>query len=68
MALVNCVECGKEVSDKAEQCPHCGRKDPNWKGISFKKRPIQAIYIWIVYLAVMGGLGYIIKLYLDGFR
>jgi len=24
MALINCPECGKEVSDKAYTCPHCG--------------------------------------------
>jgi ribosomal protein L37E len=24
MALINCKECGKQVSDKAESCPHCG--------------------------------------------
>lgn len=24
MALIKCPECGKEVSDKAKQCPHCG--------------------------------------------
>lgn len=24
MALINCFECGKEVSDKALSCPHCG--------------------------------------------
>jgi len=24
MAIVSCRECGKEVSDKAETCPHCG--------------------------------------------
>ena len=24
MALINCRECGKEVSDKAENCPNCG--------------------------------------------
>ena len=24
MALINCPECNKEVSDKAEVCPHCG--------------------------------------------
>lgn len=27
MALVNCTECGKEVSDKAAFCPHCGCPD-----------------------------------------
>jgi len=24
MALINCTECGKLVSDKASFCPHCG--------------------------------------------
>lgn len=24
MALINCTECGKQISDKAEFCPHCG--------------------------------------------
>lgn len=24
MALIKCPECGKEVSDKAPNCPHCG--------------------------------------------
>ncbi len=24
MALINCPECGKEISDTARACPHCG--------------------------------------------
>ena len=24
MAIINCPECGREVSDKALSCPHCG--------------------------------------------
>lgn len=24
MALINCRECGKEISDMAKVCPHCG--------------------------------------------
>lgn len=24
MALINCPQCGKQVSDKASKCPHCG--------------------------------------------
>lgn len=24
MALIKCVECGKEISDRAESCPNCG--------------------------------------------
>lgn len=33
MALKNCKECGKEVSKKAEACPHCGAP--------VKKKPTQ---------------------------
>lgn len=31
MALVECWECGKEVSQGAETCPHCGIKSPAWR-------------------------------------
>lgn len=31
MALVKCWECGKEASDSAEYCPHCGVKSPAWR-------------------------------------
>ena len=24
MALINCPECGHQVSDQAKTCPHCG--------------------------------------------
>ena len=24
MALINCAECSREISDKAKTCPHCG--------------------------------------------
>jgi predicted amidophosphoribosyltransferase len=24
MALINCKECNKEISDQAQSCPHCG--------------------------------------------
>lgn len=25
MPLINCTECGKEISDQAAACPHCGK-------------------------------------------
>jgi len=28
MGMVNCRECGKEVSDQAKSCPHCGIAKP----------------------------------------
>jgi hypothetical protein len=30
MALINCKECGKEVSDKATACPNCGAPIDNY--------------------------------------
>ena len=28
MAMTKCPECGKEVSDTAKTCPHCGHELP----------------------------------------
>lgn len=28
MAIINCPECSKEISDKAKMCPHCGYENP----------------------------------------
>lgn len=33
MALIKCSECGKEISDKAHHCPHCGNV--------YRKRTLQ---------------------------
>ena len=27
MALINCKECGREISDTADSCPHCGYRE-----------------------------------------
>lgn len=27
--LIYCVECGKQISDEAVACPHCGKKKAN---------------------------------------
>ncbi|MGA1870140.1 MAG: hypothetical protein ACMUJM_16510 [bacterium] len=35
MALIRCKECNNEISDKADQCPHCGVKIE--KGLTFFK-------------------------------
>lgn len=29
MALINCPECGKEISSDAKSCPHCGKPVKN---------------------------------------
>ena len=35
MALINCPECGKEVSDKSKQCIHCGYPLTNYKCVIY---------------------------------
>ena len=30
MALINCPECGKDVSDTAKTCPNCGYSVQKW--------------------------------------
>lgn len=58
MALINCKECGKEVSDKADKCPNCGfniaterNTKATSKGCSFIFLGIAAI----IFLAVIIG-------------
>ena len=52
MALINCPECGKQVSDRAPQCPHCGFQlqqpgvatPPPPPGMGMTPPPIAGIY------------------------
>lgn len=39
MALINCPDCGKEVSDQAPTCPNCGR--PIKKEVSKSKPEVK---------------------------
>lgn len=41
MALVKCRECGKEVSNSAKKCPHCGIDSPAMS-------PVKAAFILIM--------------------
>lgn len=44
MALIKCIECGKEISDKTEVCPNCGFKldlDARVKGNQMMKEQIK---------------------------
>lgn len=59
MALINCPECGKQVSDSAEKCIHCGYpisgnpKSPK-KSIFFIVGIILLVVVLIVMIAVWG--------------
>lgn len=46
MALIKCSECGKEISDKAKKCPHCGIKCKNENDV--KVFPTSVMFILIV--------------------
>jgi RNA polymerase subunit RPABC4/transcription elongation factor Spt4 len=50
MAMTNCVECGKEISNSAKVCPHCGKKNPapitKQKWIGFIVLLIAVIWIY----------------------
>ena len=41
MAIISCKECGKDVSDKAELCPHCGIS----LKVNLKKNIIDETYL-----------------------
>ena len=49
MALIKCSECGKEISEEAKKCPHCGITLKNTK---MKKISIT-ISIFIVLIAIV---------------
>ena len=53
MALVNCKECGKKISDKASMCPNCGcpTKEENKK--QKKENKINGLSIWLVLCSII---------------
>ena len=51
MALIKCNECGKEISDKAKSCIHCGYRTP-----PPKLSKLDKIFIPIIAIAIFGGL------------
>ena len=50
MALINCPECGKEMSDSVKKCPHCGYKIKSSKGMN---KVLLAVIIVGVCLAAL---------------
>ena len=64
MALIKCLECGKEISDKAAACPHCGcpvsaMVDVNYSSsksatssITTEKKP-KKMKMWLMFSAAV---------------
>ena len=45
MSLINCKECGKEISKTAKSCPHCGAKNK-------RSNPIAVILLSVIILLI----------------
>lgn len=57
MALINCPECGKEISDTCESCIHCGYKLSNnasSKDKKANKKKVSIIAILLVIVIIIG--------------
>ncbi len=52
MALIQCTECGKEISSKADKCPHCGCP------IAAKALKNSNYTRLVILLALLGLVGY----------
>ena len=44
MALINCPECGKQISSKASSCPHCGCPQDEFLKESTPSRDTNAVF------------------------
>lgn len=59
MALINCKECGKQISDTVKKCPHCGFINKELKqakmnnGKKFIRQHIKVISIIVIALLVV---------------
>ena len=59
MALVKCSECGKEISDKALSCPHCGNPIQAIRNAQIaeqNKRYSKELNIQIILYSILGFL------------
>lgn len=58
MAIVKCAECGKDISDKADKCPHCGanREDaiPPTTASKWMKAAVIVVGSYLVFSCVSG--------------
>ena len=58
MALIKCPECDKNISDKAESCPHCGysfEKKANNNTLETLKGKWNNKYLLVLLVLLVGG-------------
>ena len=63
MALIKCPECGKEISDKAGACPHCGcpignTEQATQNNVGKSNKGSNKIIIGGVIVVAIAGIGY----------
>jgi len=54
MALIQCSECKKEISDKAEKCPYCGAPKKKWH-----EKRLPSVTLFVLALLIVVGFGFI---------
>lgn len=60
MALIYCKECGRQISDQAYSCPHCGCPLRAYNPYSVEPRdPNKSSCDWLVTLLLNFFLGYL---------
>ena len=59
MALIQCPECGKDVSDSIKNCPHCGfkLKKSNGEKKNGDNKKLIIILSIVLFVLVAGGIG-----------
>ena len=57
MAMINCPECGKEISDNAKSCPNCGYSLKK----SFKKKSKKGIFISIAIIVIVAAVAVLVE-------
>ena len=63
MALIECAECRKEVSDKASVCPHCGYplvEPPKQPALSSNIKRRKRSLILVVWAVMFLCIGYVL--------
>ena len=68
MALIKCKECGKEISDTVDACPHCGYKYKKTNEMTTKKVVKIIIIVAVIGLILFFGLTFLIFDFIPQFK
>ena len=56
MALIKCIECGKEISDKAMSCPSCGSPTNLAAKKSEAKNELVSVFLGLIFIGAFVGI------------